>query len=106
MEKHFLLKSNSVRKRKVGMSQTCLENLQEQEDSSSSNLPDILRTPSSRTRRDTLSSFSSLYYTASEDSIIETSVNVNKRSFDIERPDSSFYTGIDCINNDNVSVNR
>ena len=98
MEKHFV--ANSVRKRKVGVTQTCLEKLQE-EDESSSNLPDILQTPS---RRDTLSSFSSLYYTASEDSIYDASEMIQKPSFDIGKPDSNFYSGINCLKNDNLSI--
>ena len=87
------------------MTQTCLEKLQEQNEASA-NLPDILRTPSSRNRRDTLASFSSLYYTASEESIDETSEDIKKTSFDIARPDSSFYSGIESINNDNVSIDN
>ena len=85
------------------MTQTCLDKLQEKNEASA-NLPDILRTPSSRKRRDTLASFSSLYYTASEESIDETSQNKQKTSFHIERPDSCFYSGIETINNDNLDI--
>ena len=98
MEKHFLLKSSSKRKRKVG---TVLKAA----DNSSQNLPDILRTPSSRSRQDTLSSFSSLYYSASDDdSIKESKDDLRKTSFQIERSDLNFYTGISSIVNDNVSI--
>ena len=100
MEKHLF--TNIERKRKVGLTQICLEKLLEKNETPA-NLPDILQAPTTRSRNDTLSSFSSLYYTASEDSIDEVNLNRNN-SFDVGRKDSHFYTGINCLQNDNLSL--
>ena len=56
-----MVKSNSVRKIKVGMTQADFDNVNEQ-NKSSSYLPDILQPPSSRTRRGTFSSYLKMRY--------------------------------------------
>ena len=87
MDKHKEIQNSQIRKRKVGVSQTSKETMNDEIEASNDS-------------RDT--SFSLSYSTESKDSNNDYSEKIKKISFDIRRPDSSFYSGIDSIRNENM----